>query len=479
MSLATPKCGGQGERWVTFWWTCPGSFDTTPIEMTGSSERVVAPDVNAWLGALEPSARAALMALGELLAGAPRAVGPESAEQFTARCLGVASAASLVDENRELNPVARLAVPLSLVELIEAHGGRCEVGPGERALAPMWTQTDVGDVRFRHPMCLRVHFPAGTVLESAGCVVHVEARETVMRTAQVSVFVRPEHQELARGVLDRLHERGGALNPYRGRVVRALYDGGLRLEAFELPAGLTRSNVIVPDAVWTEMDLGVASVRDHHARLKALALGTRRGVLLCGPPGTGKSAVSAVIAREVAGDFTVIYVEARAGVAVLSDVVEEAQRIGGPVLLVLEDVDLWCLARRAGGMGLSELLQAMDIGSDARILTVASTNDATTLDRAAIRTGRFDSVVEVGFPDAVQAGQILSALLHDVPGGDGVDVAAVAAALPASTSGSDLREIVRRAVLVAGDTGVSTEQLLGEVGSGRYQARPPDGGMYL
>lgn len=269
------------------------------------------------------------------------------------------------------------------------------------------------------------------------------------------------------------------MNPYRGRVVRALYDGGLRLEAFDLPAGLTRSNVIVPETVWTEMDLGVASVRDHHARLKALALGTRRGVLLCGPPGIGKSAVCAVIAREVAGDFTVIYVEARAGVAVLSDVVEEAQRIGGPVLLVLEDVDLWCLARRAGGMGLSELLQAMDIGSDARILTVASTNDATTMDRAAIRTGRFDSVVEVGFPDAVQAGRILSALLQDVPGGDGVDVAAVAAALPASTSGSDLREIVRRAVLVAGDAPVSTEQLLGEVGSGRYQARPPAGGMYL
>jgi hypothetical protein len=54
----------------------------------------------------------------------------------------------------------------------------------------------------------------------------------------------------------------------------------------------------------------------------------------------------------------------------------------------------------------------------------------------------------------------------------------VAAALPASTSGSDLREIVRRAVLVAGDGLVPTEQLLGEVGSGRYRARPPDGGMY-
>jgi SpoVK/Ycf46/Vps4 family AAA+-type ATPase len=99
--------------------------------------------------------------------------------------------------------------------------------------------------------------------------------------------------------------------------------------------------------------------------------------------------------------------------------------------------------------------------------------------RAAIRRGRFVALVEVGFPDTVQAGRILSALLQDVPGGDGVDVGAVAAALPASTSGSDLREIVRRAVLMAGDTWVSTDQLLGEVGSGRYQARPPDGGMYL
>ncbi len=135
--------------------------------------------------------------------------------------------------------------------------------------------------------------------------------------------------------------------------------------------------------------------------LNAHDLGARRGVLLCGPPGTRKSAVSAVVAREVVGEFTVICVEAKAGAELLTAVVEEAQRLGGPVLIVLEDVDLWCRDRSTGGAGLSELLQAMDIQADARILTLASTNDAATLDKAAIRTGRFDSVVEVGCPTAL------------------------------------------------------------------------------
>lgn len=204
-------------------------------------------------------------------------------------------------------------------------------------------------------------------------------------------------------------------------------------------------------------------------------------MLLVGPPGTGKSAVSAVIAAEVVGAFTVIYVEARAGEHLLTAVVEEAQRLGGPVLLVLEDVDLWVRDRaRHDGGGLSELLQAMDIQPDARILTLASTNDAGTLDRAAIRTGRFDSIVEVGYPDRGAAARILDTLVAGISGADGIDSAVVAAALPERTSGSDLREIVRRAVLAAADGApLSTDALLAEVGSGRYRAELGGNGAYL
>lgn len=250
------------------------------------------------------------------------------------------------------------------------------------------------------------------------------------------------------------------------------------MTVIELPGTVTRNNVIVANQVWAEVDLGVRAVRDRHDLLNAHRLGARRGVLLCGPPGTGKSAISAVVAREVVGQFTVIYVEAKAGTQLLSAVVQEAQRLGGPVLLVLEDIDLWCRDRATGDAGLSELFQAMDIQPDARILTLASTNDAAALDKAAIRTGRFDSIVEVGYPTHTDAARILAALIEDLPGGPAVDVAAVAAALPENTSGSDIREIVRRAALAGNNGHVTTAMLLAEAGSGRYRPTIPDG-MYL
>lgn len=435
-------------------------------------------DVGVWLAGLHYSVRPTLHALGELLVGVVDRESAEDADHFTARCLGVPNCGHLIDEERELNPVTRLTVALALAEWIAAHEAVCEIGPGEYANPPKWTQTGIGDRRYRHPLCLRAYFPAGTLLEAAGCVIHLEARDGIMHSAEVSAFVTPDNQAHARAVLDRLAARANELNPYRGRAVRAANNHGLSFTVIDLPSTVTRQSVIVPTEVWTEVDLGVTAVRDRYEVLNAHGLGARRGVLLCGPPGTGKSAVSAVVAREVVGEFTVIYVEAKAGEDLLTAVVEEAQRLGGPVLIVLEDVDLWCRSRSAGDAGLSELLQAMDVSADARILTLASTNDAATLDKAAIRTGRFDSVVEVGYPDRVDAARILTALIDDIPGGRHVDHAAVAAALPERTSGSDIREVVRRAVLASNGGNVCTAALLAEVGNGRYRAAVP-AGLYL
>jgi len=435
------------------------------------------PGLAEWFAGIDPVARTALRALGALLSASATAERAETADRFAERCLGVVDCGQLLEEERELSPVGRLTFPLALAEWIGQYP-QCEVGPGEGSSPPAWTQTVVGESQFRHPMCLRVFFPAGSLLDSAGCVLHIESREGVLRTAAVSAFVAPRDQGMAREVLERLSARAAELNPFRGRVVRAVYDGGLRLIAMELPAAVTRGTVVVPSEVWAEVDLGVVSVRDRFSMLNAHGLGSRRGVLLCGPPGTGKSAVCAAIAREVAGVFTVIYVDAKAGPALLAEVVQEAQRLGGPVLLVLEDIDLWCHDRRGGGNGLSEMLRAMDIEPDARILTLASTNDAATLDKAAIRTGRFDSVVEVGYPGLVDAARILAMFVSELPGGGGVDVNAVAAVLPERTSGSDLREIVRRAVLSGSAAGVTTQSLLAEVSSRRYVGQAPSG-QYL
>lgn len=438
-------------------------------------------DVGAYLDELPDDTRAGLRALGELLVGVtqrpPRA---ESADRFTARCLGVPDAGQLLDEDRDLDPVSRVTTAVALAEWITTHAEAVEVGPGEYSQPPQWTQTDIGGHLYRHPQCLRVYFPAGTLLADTGCVIGIEARQSMMRSPEVSAFVTAENHEAARLVLDRLAARANQLNPYRGRAVRASYTSGLRLEVIELPITLTRDTVIVGEAVWREIDLGLTAVRDRHEMLNAHGLGARRGVLLCGPPGTGKSAASTVIAAEVVGAFTVIYVEAKAGEQLLTAVVAEAHRLGGPILLILEDVDLWCRDRKSGhGTGLSELLAAMDIAADARILTLASTNDPATLDKAAIRTGRFDAIVDIGYPTRTDAARILDALLAGMPGAKTVDTTEVAAALPEDTSGSDLREIVRRAVLAADDSGqLSTAALLTEVGSGRYRATTPEG-MYL
>lgn len=435
-------------------------------------------DITAWLDDQPYGVQPSLRALGELLIGATMQNRAETADQFTARCLGVTDCGHLVDEERELNPVTRLTTALALAEWIDRYGDACVIGPGDYTNPPKWTQTDVGDRRYRHPLCMRVFFPVGTLLAAGGCVIHIEARLSYQHSPEVSAFVSPDLQSEAREVLDRLAVDAAALNPYRGRALRATFQAGLVLTVIDLPSTVSRDNVIVTDEVWAEVDLGVTAVRDRHEMLNAHGLGARRGVLLCGPPGTGKSAVSAVIAGEVVGDFTVIYVEAQAGAQLLTAVVEQAQRLGGPVLLILEDVDLWCGDRSGGGSGLSELLQAMDIQPEARILTLASTNDVGTLDKAAIRTGRFDAIVEVGYPDRASAARILAALVAGLPGGASVDTMAVVSRLAEQTSGSDLREIVRRAVLSGNAATICTAALLDEVGNGRYRADVPDG-LYL
>lgn len=457
---------------------------TVPLADTVGSaglRRTPIDDVGAYLDNLPDGARVSLRALGELLVGmTQRPALAETADRFTTRCHGVTDVGQLLDEDRDLDAVSRLTTAMALAEWITAHTSVIEIGPGEYAQPPMWTQTEIGPDSYRHPQCLRVHFPAGTLLTDTGCVIGINADASVLESPKVSAYVTPEHQDGARQVLDRLATRADELNPYRGKAVRASLSNGLNLHVIDLPTTLTRETVIVDDQVWHEIDLGLIAVRDRHDLLNAHGLGARRGVLLCGPPGTGKSAVSMVIAAEVVGAFTVIYVEAKAGQHLLSAVVAEAQRLGGPVLLILEDVDLWCHDRSSGyGAGLAELLTAMDIAADARILTLASTNDAATLDRAAIRTGRFDAIVGVGYPTRTDAARILTAVITGLPGADTVDTRAVAAALSDDTSGGDLREIVRRAVLSADQTGrLTTAALLAEVGSGRYRATVPDG-MYL
>jgi transitional endoplasmic reticulum ATPase len=98
----------------------------------------------------------------------------------------------------------------------------------------------------------------------------------------------------------------------------------------------------------------------------------------------------------------------------------------------------------------------------------------STLDAAAVRSARFDSIIEIGYPSRHAASQILSRYLQGVPGADDVELDLVAAQFGADMSGADIREVVRRTVL-SGAGAVGTADLVATVKSGRFKPQLPEG----
>ena len=200
-------------------WTACSDYTTKNMTLTDEpTARTAFPEVAEWFDTLPEHISGSLVALGELLAGiAERPTKAQSADEFTARHLGVPHVGRLVDEERDLPSVAALTTGLALAEWIEEHAA--DTGPGEYTTPPAWTQTEVGETTYRHPRLLRAAFGAGTLLPDTACVIHLDARNTSLHPPQVSVWVRRDRQPDARAVLDRLIARAKELNPYRGRAL--------------------------------------------------------------------------------------------------------------------------------------------------------------------------------------------------------------------------------------------------------------------
>jgi transitional endoplasmic reticulum ATPase len=322
---------------------------------------------------------------------------------------------------------------------------------------------------------LSAYFAEGQ-LAPAPVVVRITDTSMYVNDCRLQVYTAPPDRAHAAKVLDDImNDADGAKNLFRGRALAASADGCLTFEPVELPA-VTRADLVVPNDVWAELDLNVASVTVHRELMERLGLGVRRGVLLAGPPGVGKTVISQVIARELLGEFTIIIVDARAGQHALSGVYKEARSLG-PTVIIIEDIDLIVTSLHSG-LGatgvLSEFLAVMDAHPMAPLLTLASTNDTSSLDAAAIRSARFDSIIEIGHPGRDAAASILATYLRGVPGAEDVDIDYVVTHFGPDVSGADIREVVRRTVLAGAGT-VSTTELANTVKSGRFKVQLPAG----
>lgn len=376
---------------------------------------------------------------------------------------GIAIAAETVAEPH-VEPVLRV-----LAQQLADHPS-AEFTGAKPDSPPKWIRFQVGEEVELVPEWLCVYWDAGTVSD-VPLVLETWAKP---EGQEIQVFSRSEDHPAAKDYIDALLTQGrGPRSPFRGRLLKASWGrGGVRLDILPDPDE-TRDRLVLPDAVWRSLDVNVHGMLARLSAFDAAGLGSNRGILLAGRPGTGKTAACRVLAREALGDATAIFVDSRVGQGLLPSLYRE---IGGlaPAIVFLEDLDLIVGARedRSDRWPLLDFLGVLDglMTQHRGVVTVATTNDPAAVDAGVRRAARFDRVVMFPVPDEAARRTILDVYLSRVD--HDVDVERVARTTDGAT-GAELREYVRGALLTVSGV-ITTEDLLAAVGTDEELGGPTD-----
>ena len=226
--------------------------------------------------------------------------------------------------------------------------------------------------------------------------------------------------------------------------------------------GVTFVDVGGVDEVADELK-GIIEFLKNPKRFTRLGAKLPKGVLLVGPPGSGKTLLARAVAGEAGVPFFSIsgsdFVEMFVGVgaARVRDLFEQA-KAKAPVIVFIDEIDAIGQARTTVGVigtndereqTLNQLLSEMD-GFEANqgVVIMAATNRPEVLDQALLRPGRFDRQIQVGLPTEEGRRQILEIHTREVILAKDADLDRVAKITP-GFSGADLANIVNEAALLA------------------------------
>ena len=259
--------------------------------------------------------------------------------------------------------------------------------------------------------------------------------------------------ERGQRVIDEIRRLSLEHNVYRGQVIAFggnVFGHGMTFLSFVDRPEVRRDQVILPTEVLDGIEEQVLGVARYAGRLLASGQHLKRGVLLHGAPGTGKTHTIGYLLARLPGVTVVVLTG-----DVLSSIAEACSiaRTLQPSMVVVEDVDLIAEDREAGPVGahplLFQLLNEMDgLGGDLDVTFLLTTNRADLLEPALTqRPGRVDHAALLPLPDAAARRRLLRLYQGNLQ----LDLADPDAVITRTegVTASFIKELLRRAALRA------------------------------